>query len=78
MGKCSLIEGEWSPYCFLGAELSLLWAHYHFRLAFVHFIKLPEKSWHGSDPPKTVETVETVETVKTEDLKKSIGNSITQ
>ena len=55
LGRCSLMEGKWPPFwgklLHLGANLSLLWVHYHFRLAFVHFIKSTKKSWHGSDPP---------------------------
>ena len=45
-GKCSLIEGKWSPF---GGEF---WKQiYHLSLAFVHFIKSTRKSWHGSDLP---------------------------
>ena len=55
LGKCSLIEGKRSPFgeklLFFGANLSLLWVHYHLNLAFVYFIKSTRKSWHGSDPP---------------------------
>ena len=41
------MEGEWS---FFGEKLSLLGIHYHFKLAFVHYVKSTKKILAGVRP----------------------------